>query len=102
MSLTLLPHAISMTSPTDPDDERRAEARLPKNLPVRLSVDSADLHGISENISGVGVLFFTESSLKVTIEINEEGAKRTRTGRLVRVQRMSLDSTGFAVEFDPE
>jgi hypothetical protein len=91
-----------MTSQTDPDDERRAEPRHPKNLPVRLSVDSAELSGISENISGVGVLFFTDSSLKVTVEIHEDGAKRKRTGRLVRVQRMSLDSTGFAVEFDPE
>ena len=48
------------------------------------------------------MLFFTDSSLKVTVEIHEDGAKRKRTGRLVRVQRMSLDSTGFAVEFDPE
>lgn len=91
-----------MTSPSNPSDERRAAERQAKHLPVRLTVDSSGLAGTTENISGVGVLFFTDDSLRVSVEIEEDGRTKLRTGRLVRVQRMSLDSTGFAVEFDTE
>jgi len=82
-------------------DEKRAEPRTESHQSVRLKIDSADLTGACENISGVGVLFFTDDTLQVTVELEEaDGRKVTRTGRLVRVQRMSLDNTGFAVEFD--
>lgn len=91
-----------MTSSPTPPDERRAAPRQDKQLPVRLQLDATALSGTSENISGVGILFFTDDSLRVTVEIEEDGRTRTRSGRLVRVQRMTLDSTGFAVEFDPE
>ena len=82
-------------------DEKRAAPRTESHQSVRLKVDSADLAGTCENISDVGVLFFTDEPLQVTVELQEaEGRTITRTGRLVRVQRMSLDNTGFAVEFD--
>ncbi|MDF1797780.1 MAG: PilZ domain-containing protein [Planctomycetota bacterium] len=80
-------------------DDRRAEERQEHRVPLKLTLETPELTGVSENISGVGVLFFTEGTLRVSVEI--EGG-RTRTGRLVRVQRMNLGSTGFAVEFDPE
>lgn len=82
-------------------DERRAEPRHESHEVVRLKVDSAKLTGNAENVSGVGVLFFTDDSLRVTVELEgADGETVTRTGQLVRVQRLSLDSTGFAVEFD--
>lgn len=82
--------------------ERRAAERRDSNAGLRLTVDGVDLVGTTENVSGVGVLFFSEGSLRVSVEYEEDGQRRVRKGRLVRVQRMSLDNTGFAVEFDPE
>ena len=83
-------------------DERRAEERADLRSSLRLTLDTASLEGTTENISGVGVLFFSEGTLRVSVEIHEGGERRVRRGRLVRVQRMSLENTGFAVEFDPE
>ena len=80
-------------------DERRRAERVDHRAPLKLSLETSELQGTTENISGVGVLFFTEGSLRVSVEL--EGGK-VRSGRLVRVQRMSLENTGFAVEFDPE
>lgn len=68
-------------------------------MPLKLTLETPELSGVTENISGVGVLFFTEGTLRVSVEMEGGG---TRSGRLVRVQRMNLGSTGFAVEFDPE
>jgi hypothetical protein len=88
--------------PHSATDERRAAEREGSNASLRLTVDTLDLEGTTENISGVGVLFFSEGCLRVSVEIEEGGRRRVRKGRLVRVQRMSLENTGFAVEFDPE
>ena len=81
-------------------DERRAAPRTESDGPIRLTIESTAISGTCENISDVGVLFFAEEDLQVSVELEENGRKVTRTGRLVRVQRMSLDNTGFAVEFD--
>jgi len=83
-------------------DERRAAEREDSRSSLRLTLDTDSLEGTTENISGVGVLFFSEGTLRVSVEIHEGGERRVRRGRLVRVQRMSLENTGFAVEFDPE
>ncbi|MFT6713608.1 MAG: hypothetical protein ACJAVJ_000887 [Planctomycetota bacterium] len=82
--------------------ERRKEQRVISDSPLKLSVEPCSLEGVTENVSGIGVLFFAEGDLRVTVEIEEDGAKVVRKGRLVRVQRMSLENTGFAVEFDAE
>ncbi len=80
------------------DNRRRAE-RFDHRERLKLTLETSQLQGTTENISGIGVLFFTEGSLRVTVEL---GDGQVRQGRLVRVQRMSLENTGFAVEFDPE
>ena len=82
--------------------ERRRKPRKESVSALRLSVESCSLEGVTENVSGIGVLFFAEGDLRVSVELEENGARVTRTGRLVRVQRMSLENTGFAVEFDAE
>ncbi len=51
-------------------------------------------------MSQSGVLFFSEGDLRVTIEVDENGTTKRRTGRLVRAQRMRGDRFGWAVEFD--
>ncbi len=99
-----LPHELPEPSPAlrAVTEERRASQREERRSPLRLTIDSLSMEGVTENLSGVGVLFFSEASLRVSVEMEENGQKRVRRGRLVRVQRMSLENTGFAVEFDPE
>ncbi len=85
---------------THTTDLRRAPRR-PVAAPIRMRVESETLEGVSENISGVGLMFFADAPLRVTIEVEEEGATRSYSGRLVRAQKMSESSTGYAIEFDP-
>jgi hypothetical protein len=86
-------------APTTEGNRRRAERReLHSNL--RLSLDAQSIEGLTENVSDVGALFFSEGSLRVTVEFEDEGETRRYTGRLVRAQRMSEDRVGYAIEFD--
>ena len=109
-SLTYLP-LLGMNPDSLPENEhsnptatgeRRMEPRIDSNLALRLKVEPCSLEGVTENVSGIGVLFFAEGDLRVSVELEEDGSRVIRTGRLVRVQRMSLENTGFAVEFDAE
>ena len=57
--------------------------------------------GVSDNLSEAGVFFTSGERLRVTVEIDEpDGGRRVLSGHLVRVQRMSADSTGYAIEFE--
>jgi hypothetical protein len=68
---------------------------------IRLVLDTRELGGRAENLSSSGVLFFSEGDLRVTVEVDEQGQKLVREGRLVRAQRMRDGRLGWAVEFDP-
>ena len=81
--------------------ERRRARRLTNRGRVKLSLVTHELEGRAENVSQSGVLFFSEGDLRVSVEVEENGTTRQRTGRLVRVQRMRGDRFGWAVEFDP-
>jgi len=81
-------------------DERRQSQRQAARSPVQVTIETSALEGFADNISQTGVLFFSQSQLHVTVEMEENGRKVTRKGRLVRAQRMQGDSTGWAVEFD--
>ncbi len=80
--------------------ERRGATRRALESPVRMRIEVDTLEGMSDNISTVGLMFFTDEPLRVTVEIGEPGGTRTYSGRLVRVQRMNDTNTGLAVEFD--
>jgi hypothetical protein len=45
-------------------------------------------------------MFFTDEPLRVAVELELDGRLVTYTGRLVRAQKMSATTTGFAIEFD--
>lgn len=81
--------------------ERRRTRRAPARGRVKLTLQSAEIQGIADNISQTGILFFTEGDFRVVLEIEEEGVVRKVGGRLVRAQRMRGASMGWAVEFDP-
>ncbi len=77
-------------------DRRALEARIEMQLETRV------LAGLTDNISRAGLLFFTDQPLRVTLELLAPEGRKTYSGRLIRLQRMSETSTGLAVEFDPE
>jgi hypothetical protein len=80
--------------------ERRRARRLTNRGRIKLSIETKELEGRAENVSQSGVLFFSEGDLRVTIDVEENGAVQHRSGRLVRAQRMRGDRFGWAVEFD--
>jgi hypothetical protein len=82
--------------------DRRTNQRRPSAARIRLAVDRTEIEGQAENISETGVLFLTANELRVAIEIEENGAKRRRTGRLIRSQVMGPGKVGWAVEFDSQ
>ena len=67
---------------------------------MRLSVDAATIAGEVDNLSRSGILFYAEGSLSVTLEIEEDGLKTTRKGRIVRAQRIRGNTFGWAIEFE--
>lgn len=82
--------------------DRRQTARRAVVAQVRMSLDDPQIEGITDNVSKVGLLFFSQEPVRVTLEVEEESGVKTYSGRLVRAQRMKETSTGFAIEFDPE
>ena len=84
---------------TSTSDRRRARRAASKST-IKLTLDTHELSGNAENLSQTGVLFFSEGVLRVTVEIEENGKRTTRRGRLARAQRMRADQMGWAVEFD--
>lgn len=92
-----------MPSAPEPDartTERRSERRRPAAARARIVLEAGALEGSVDNLSKTGALVFTEGELRVDVELEENGRKVTRRGRLVRLQRMRADHVGWAVEFD--
>ena len=86
--------------PTTSTKDLRRSARHDFEAPVRMRFEIDSIEGVSDNISQVGLMFFTEQPLQVTVEIQEEGKARSYSGRLMRLQRLNETSTGLAIEFD--
>ena len=82
------------------EGERRDGRRMDTRTKVELVVETHSLTGLTQNLSPAGVFLFSEAPLRVRVELEQDGEMVTRTGRLVRVERMSEVSTGFAIEFD--
>jgi hypothetical protein len=80
--------------------ERRTHPRRPSDAQVLMRLDTTSVAGVAENISDTGLLFFAGSAPRVEVEIVEDGRTRRVFGRLVRVQCLRGNSTGYAVEFD--
>jgi PilZ domain-containing protein len=86
---------------TSTADQRRTDRRA-LEAEVTLRLETSVLAGQSDNISRAGILLYSDQPLRVSIEVKEPGGPRTYKGRLIRLQRISDESTGLAVEFDPE
>ena len=80
--------------------ERRRTVRRDTDIQLRIAVDTENIRGRAENISQAGVFFFSGDTLRVTVHIEQDGATKAYPGQLVRVERLSPETTGFAIEFD--
>ena len=92
-----------MASAPEPDTrttDRRSERRRPAAARARIVLAAGTFEGSVDNLSKTGALVFTEGELRVDVELEEDGRKVTRRGRLVRLQRVRADHVGWAVEFD--
>jgi hypothetical protein len=88
-----------MKHTTDLGERRRGNRRESRGT-VQVTVETRELAGELENVSPSGVLFLSEDAVRVVIEFTDRGTVEKRSGRLVRAQRMSGDTVGWAVEFD--
>jgi hypothetical protein len=80
--------------------ERRKSNRRDSDVHLEVEVESRTIEGRAENISSAGVFFFADGPLQVNVKIVQDGHSQTYTGKLVRVERLSPETTGFAIEFD--
>lgn len=93
------PTPFSSAPGTSLGDGRSSERRA-LEAPVRMRILTQDLQGTTDNVSRAGLLFFSDEPMRVELELDVDGVKKTFLGRLVRVQRMNETRTGVAVEFD--
>ncbi len=101
MSTDPLPENSQSASSTTAADRRKTSRRR-VSAKISMTIETSEIEGVTDNISMVGVLFFSQEAVRVRMEIEEDGELRSMTGKLVRAQRMKESNTGFAVEFDPE
>ena len=90
-------------APRDPSTQihdRRRGDRIPTEASIQVELDAQSLAGRCENLSHAGVLFFSPNHLNVTVHIDTGTGRRTLTGRIARVERMSAENAGYAIEFD--
>ena len=88
-------------TPTTAVDARRA-SREAVETDVTLRFDAGPIEGQSDNLSGAGILFFTDQPIRCVVEVGRGNGKRRYRGRVVRLQRMNDTNTGLAVEFELE
>ena len=80
--------------------ERRRETRRDTDIQLGVDIDTTAIEGQAENISTAGVFFFSREPLQVTVRITQGGRAQSYAGKLVRVERLSPETTGYAIEFD--
>ena len=93
-----------MSSPAEPQPprppERRKSSRRSDDILLEVAFDSKSIAGRAEQISAAGVFFFAHEPVRVTLKLVQDGHEQSYPGRLVRVERLSEHTTGFAVEFE--
>jgi hypothetical protein len=81
---------------------RRLGERMPSAAPLKITFVQPSFAGVCDNLSEGGVFFASADRLQVVVELEIDGVRREFRGALVRVQRMSAESTGYAIEFERE
>ena len=82
--------------------DRRGGERISVAAPLTITFVQPSFTGVSDNASEGGVFFTSSERLRVVVELEVDGVRCQFPGSLVRVQRMSAESTGYAIEFERE
>jgi hypothetical protein len=90
----------NLDDPKTATDNRRRAPRLDSEAEINVTFEAGSLAGRAENLSAAGVFFFSADKVRVRVEVKDGGKSTVRSGRLVRVESISDDSSGFAIEFD--
>jgi hypothetical protein len=90
----------SEEEPSTHTDERRKDKRVSALSKIRVQVPTQDFEGSVDNASATGVLFSSEGSLKVIVELEEDGVVKRLNGHIVRAQPLKGQSTGWAIKFE--
>ena len=85
-------------SPTGAD--RRRHPRRGATGRVVLHPLSDPLLAQADNISEGGLLVYAQGELRVEVEVEIDGRRERRRGRICRLQRMLDERLGLAIEFD--
>lgn len=80
--------------------DRRTATRVGASEPMHVRIENPTFEGRAENVTSAGVFFFSPERLRVEVEFEQDGKTLVRSGHLVRVQRMSEETTGYAIEFE--
>ncbi len=81
-------------------EERRSTQRGSSESPIRIIFEEPGFEGRADNLSEAGVFFSSRARLRVNVTIERDGKSVRRSGTLVRVQRLSAETTGYAIEFE--
>ncbi len=81
------------------DTRRRAERRE-TSAQLLIVIETTQFSGRADNLSEHGVFFFSNEQVRVQVRVDDGGVEKRFAGRIVRVQQMSKQESGFAIEFD--
>lgn len=86
--------------PNKQTQSRRRSSRKQRQTPLVLRLASQAIEGQAESLSGSGALFFSNGTLEVEVQYEENGVLQTRIGRLARSERVSGTRQSWAIEFN--
>ncbi|MEW6743269.1 MAG: PilZ domain-containing protein [Planctomycetota bacterium] len=82
--------------------EKRGSPRKPTTATFTVHIDSTSLFGAGRNISRGGAYLVTSDPISVEVSWRDRGGERVARGRLVRIERLTSESLGVALQFDRE
>lgn len=80
--------------------ERRQSVRVTRPGSIRVRVEAVDLAGESENLSPTDLLFYSDEPLMVSLEYEQDGTLKQARGRVVRINPVQGERSGWAIEFE--
>ncbi|MEO6709776.1 MAG: PilZ domain-containing protein [Planctomycetota bacterium] len=81
-------------------ENRRRTERRDTTAQLLVVIETPQFGGKADNLSDNGVFFFSKEKLRVQVHVDDGGVHKRYAGKIVRVQQMNDQETGFAIEFD--
>ena len=92
---------MSQIQPTQPRLEKRGSRREPTRASFHIEVTPTTIEGAGRDLSDSGASLITSDALKVRVRIRDEfGEEREVDARIVRIESVTEESWGIALQFD--